>query len=202
MPIRTNRGRAAVYRRLWGYPLRSPRHLMGTIVFLAIVVTALGIVLPKVMGKPATATPGAPGSTSVTTTTSQPPGIAAPVPTTATLPTRLSSPLLTPTSAAPNPEAVNVAKQWATAWVNHPAGITNADWLNGMRALTTDEFLPQMSTVDPANITATRVTGDATVQSSYTSSVVVLVPTDGPKLSITLVNTGAGWRVSDYDQAS
>ncbi|WP_326568544.1 hypothetical protein VSH64_43445 [Amycolatopsis rhabdoformis] len=202
MPIRTNRGRAAVYRRLWGYPLRSPRHLVGTLVFLAIVITALGIALPKVMGKQATATPSAPGSTSAVTTTSPPPGLAAPVPTTATLPTRLSSPLLTPTSAPPNPEAINVAKQWATAWVNHPAGITNADWLNGMRTLTTDEFLPQMTTVDPANIPATRVTGDPTVKTSFSSSVEVLVPTDGPKLSITVVDTGAGWRVSDYDQAS
>ncbi|QRP44980.1 hypothetical protein [Amycolatopsis sp. FDAARGOS 1241] len=199
MPIRTNRGRAAVYRRLWGFPLRSPRHLAGTIVFLAILVTALGIVLPKVMGKPATATPGAPAATSSAAPTT---GVAAPVPSTETLPTRLSSPLLTPTSAPPSPEAVNVAKQWATAWVNHPAGISNADWLNGMRALTTDEFLPVMSTVDPANIPATRVTGEPTVQSSFTSSVKVIVPTDGPKLSITVVNTGAGWRVSDYDQAS
>lgn len=199
MPIRTHRGRAAVYRRLWGFPLRSPRHLAGTLVFLALLVTALGIVLPKVMGKPATATPGAaPNSSSAAPTA----GVAAPVPSTETLPTRLSSPLLTPTSAPPNPEAINVAKQWATAWVNHPAGISNADWLTGLRALTTDEFLPQMQTVDPANIPATRVTGDPTVQTSYTSSVEVIIPTDGPKLSITVINTGAGWRVSDYDQAS
>ncbi|SEP52533.1 hypothetical protein [Amycolatopsis saalfeldensis] len=197
MPIRTNRGRTAVYRRLWGWPLRSPRHLVGTLVFLAILVTVLGIVLPKTMGKPATAQP-APSATS----SARGPGLAAPVPTPSTLPTRLSSPLATPTSAPPNPEAVNVAKQWATAWVNHPAGISNADWLNGMRALTTDEFLPVMSTVDPSNIPATRVTGDAAVTSSYTSSVQVVVPTDGPKLSITVVNTGAGWRVADYDQAS
>jgi hypothetical protein len=197
MPIRTNRGRAAVYRRLWGWPLRSPRHLVGTLVFLAILVTALGIVLPKTMGKPAAAQPGPSVASSAPG-----PGLAAPVPTPSTLPTRLSSPLATPTSAPPNPEAVNVAKQWATAWVNHPAGISNANWLNGMRALTTDEFLPVMSTVDPSNIPATRVTGDPAVTSSYTSSVQVVVPTDGPKLSITVVNTGAGWRVADYDQAS
>ncbi|WP_329071924.1 hypothetical protein [Amycolatopsis sp. NBC_01480] len=196
MPIRTNRGRAAVYRRLWGWPLRSPRHLAGTLVFLAILVTALGIVLPKTMGKPAAAQPGPSATSSVPR-----PGLAAPVATPSTLPTRLSSPLATPTSAPPNPEAVNVAKQWATAWVNHPAGISNADWLNGMRALTTDEFLPVMSTVDPSNIPATRLTGDPAVTSSYTSSVQVVVPTDGPKLSITVVNTGAGWRVADYDQA-
>ncbi|WP_037368774.1 hypothetical protein [Amycolatopsis orientalis] len=199
MPIRTNRGRTAVYRRLWGFPLRSPRHLVGTLVFLAIVITALGVVLPKVLGKPASAHPG---GNSPNASAGPHTGVAAPVPSTETLPTRLTQPLVTPTSAAPNPEALNVAKQWATAWVHHPAGITNADWLNGMRALTTDEYLPVMSTVDPANIPATKVTGDPTVAQSYSSSVKVVVPTDGPKLSITVVKTAAGWRVSDYDQAS
>ncbi|WP_033295043.1 hypothetical protein [Amycolatopsis jejuensis] len=199
MPIRTNRGRTAVYRRLWGFPLRSPRHLVGTLVFLALLVTVLGVVLPKVVGKAATADPGAaPPSSSA----APHPGVAAPVPSTETLPTRLSQPLVTPTSAPPNPEALNVAKQWAAAWVHHPAGISNADWLNGMRALTTDEYLPVMSTVDPGNIPATRVTGEPAVSSSYSSSVKVVVPTDGPKLSITVVKTAAGWRVSDYDQAS
>ncbi|MDT8909332.1 hypothetical protein [Amycolatopsis sp. PS_44_ISF1] len=199
MPIRTNRGRAAVYRRLWGWPLRSPRHLAGTLVFLAVLVTVLGIVLPKAVDRPALAQTGPRASSS----SAKPPGgLAAPVPSSSTLPTRLSSPLATPTSAPPNPEAVNVAKQWATAWANHPAGISNADWLNGMRALTTEEYLPVMSTVDPANIPATRVTGEPAVSSSYTSSVQVVVPTDGPKLSITVVDTGAGWRVADYDQAS
>ncbi|MBB4685978.1 hypothetical protein [Amycolatopsis jiangsuensis] len=197
MPIRTNRGRAAVYRRLWGFPLRSPRHLVGTLVFLAIVVIVLGIVLPRVTGKESNAAAPPPEPA-----TSSRPGVAAPVPSTATLPTRLSSPLATPTSAAPSPEALNVAKQWAEAWVRHPAGVTNADWLNGMRALTTEEYLPVMSTVDPANIPATRVTGDPAVTSSYGSSVQVVIPTDGPKLSITVVRTDAGWRVADYDQAS
>ena len=126
MPIRTNRGRAAVYRRLWGWPLRSPRHLMGTLVFLAILVTALGIVLPKAVGKPqAKASPAAGTTTSVTATAA---GAAAPVPT-SNLPTRLSTPLATPTPATPNADALRVAKQWATAWVNHPAGITSEQWL-------------------------------------------------------------------------
>jgi hypothetical protein len=59
-----------------------------------------------------------------------------------------------------------------------------------------------MSTVDPANVPATAVTGDPVVVSSYTSSVQVVIPTDGPKMSITLSKTDAGWRVSEYDQAS
>jgi hypothetical protein len=199
MPIRTNRGRAAVYRRLWGWPLRSPRHLMGTLVFLAILVTALGIVLPKVVGKPqAKASPSTGTTTSVTAT---PPGVAAPVPT-SNLPTRLSTPLATPTSAAPNSDAIRVAKEWATAWVNHPAGITSEQWLAKLKPFTTEEYLPVMASVDPANVPATKVTGEPQVGTSYTSSLQLTIPTDGPKLSITVVNTNAGWRVADYDQAS
>jgi hypothetical protein len=200
MPIRTNRGRAAVYRRLWGWPLRSPRHLMGTLVFLAILVTALGIVLPKVVGKPqAKASPATGTTTSVTATT--PPGAAAPVPT-SNLPTRLSAPLATPTTAAPNGDAVRVAKEWAAAWVDHPAGITSEQWLAKLKPFTTEEYLPVMGSVDPANIPATKVTGEPVVGTSYTSSVQLTIPTDGPKLAITVVNTNAGWRVADYDQAS
>jgi hypothetical protein len=200
MPIRTNRGRAAVYRRLWGWPLRSPRHLMGTLVFLAILVTALGIVLPKVVGKPqAKASPTTGTTTSVTATT--PPGAAAPVPT-SNLPTRLSAPLATPTTAAPNGDAVRVAKDWAAAWVDHPAGITSEQWLAKLKPFTTEEYLPVMGSVDPANIPATKVTGEPVVGTSYTSSVQLTIPTDGPKLAITVVNTNAGWRVADYDQAS
>jgi hypothetical protein len=199
MPIRTNRGRAAVYRRLWGWPLRSPRHLMGTLVFLAILVTALGIVLPKAVGKPqAKASPTTGTTTSVTTT---PPGIAAPVPT-SNLPTRLSTPLATPTPVPPNEDALRVAKQWAAAWVNHPAGMTSEQWLAQLKPFTTDEYLPVMSTVDPANIPATKVTGEPVVGTSYSSSVQLTIPTDGPKLAITVVSTNAGWRVADYDQAS
>ncbi|WP_158885515.1 hypothetical protein [Amycolatopsis anabasis] len=197
MPIRTNRGRAAVYRRLWGWPLRSPKHLVFAIVLLVVLITAIGIILPKVLvdrnGR--NLPPGSASSAETTSTRSpQAPG-AAPQS------TRLTSPLKSPTSAPPNPEALTVAKSWAAAWVNHPAGITNEQWLQALRPLTTDEYLPQMSTVDPANIPATKVTGDPTPTTSYTSSVEVQVPTDGPKLTITVVNTGAGWRVSRYDQA-
>jgi hypothetical protein len=198
MPIRTNRGRTAVYRRLWGWPLRSPRHLMGTLVFLAILVTALGIVLPKAVGKPQAKASPTTGTTSITAT---PPGVAAPVPT-SNLPTRLSAPLATPTTAAANDDAVRVAKEWAAAWVDHPAGITSEQWLAKLKPFTTEEYLPVMASVDPANIPATKVTGEPSIGTSYTSSVQLTIPTDGPKLAITVVNTNAGWRVADYDQAS
>lgn len=200
MPIRTNRGRAAVYRRLWGFPVRSPRHLVGTVVAVAVLVIGIGVAVPQLLGHreggggPTPAVVGSPESSTQRAITGS---------TTAPLPTRLTAPLAHPTSAAPSPEALNVAKLWAQAWVNHPAGITNAQWLDGLRPYTTEEYLnATMSTVDPENISATKVTGDPVVSTSYTSSVQVVIPTDGPKLAITVSRTNAGWRVSEYDQAN
>lgn len=198
MPIRTNRGRAAVYRRIWGFPLRSPAHLVGTAVAVIALIVAIGIVVPQLLGNPNRSGPEPvriqdPGASSSPTSAGSSP---------APMSTRLTAPLLQPTSAAPDPAALQTAKQWATAWATHPAGMTNAQWLEALRPLTTEEYLPEMSTVDPANIPATRVTGEPTVTKSYTSSVEVLVPTDGPKLSITVAKTPSGWLVTGYDQAS
>lgn len=197
MPIRTNRGRAAVYRRLWGFPLRSPRHLVATVVAVAVLVIGIGVVIPRLLGPHGGIGPAAAGSSSSTQPVATSDSASSP------LSTRLTAPLVQPTSAPPSPEALNVAEQFVRAWANHPAGITNAQWLDGLRPYTTEEYLnAQMTTVDPVNIPATKVTGDPAVVASYTSSVQVLVPTDGPKLSVTVSRTSDGWRVSGYDQAS
>lgn len=203
MPIRTNRGRAAVYRRLWGWPLRSPKHLASTLIVLVVLIVALGIVLPKTLGNQVAPTPYNAFAPNPSSSTSPRLPVGAPITssTSSPLPTRLSSPLSTPTSAAPNTEGLTIAKEWAAAWVTHPAGITSQQWLEGLRPYTTEEYLPEMSTVDPGNIPANKVTGDPAIVSSYTSSLEVDIPTDGPKLSITVVSTSAGWRVAHYGQA-
>ncbi|MGH3988463.1 MAG: hypothetical protein ACRDTZ_14280, partial [Pseudonocardiaceae bacterium] len=47
MPIRTHRGRAAVYRTFWGWPVRSPRHLVGTALALVLIAVGVGLALPE-----------------------------------------------------------------------------------------------------------------------------------------------------------
>ena len=217
MPIRTNRGRVAVYRKLWGWPMRSPRHLLATALVILAVVLTVGLIVPRLGGSAASTGAGASlGSGSSTTSpgsgagpgqgggTAAAPGgqPANPSSPTSSLPTRITAPPQTPTSAPPAPKALEVAVLWAKAWVNHPQGITNEQWLNGMRPYTTEEQLAVMSTVDPANIPATAVTGDATAKTSYTTSVEAIVPTNGGTLSITVISTPQGWRVAHYNQAA
>jgi hypothetical protein len=205
MPIRTNRGRAAVYRRLWGWPMRSPRHLTILVFVVAILVIAIGIVVPQLTGsndRPSGAAaettgntstkPGLPGTTTTPGTTG----------TTSTMQTRITSPPETPKSAPAKPAALNAADSWAKAWVNHPAGMTNEQWLDGLRPFTDEEYLnTEMATVEPANIGATKVTGDPEAVESYTSSVKVKLPTDDGTLLITVIDTPDGWRVNYYERA-
>ena len=220
MPIRTNRGRAAVYRRLWGWPMRSPRHLVATVLVIGAIVLTVGLIVPKLTGA-GNASPATAGNGSGTSTTSQGGGPgssasgsgqggAAPVPgagqttvpPSSSLPTRQTAPAQTPTSAAPAPKALEIATLWAKAWVNHPEGVTTEQWLTGLKPYTTEEQVAVMSTVDPRNIQATKVTGDPTVKVSYTTSVEAILPTDAGSLDITVIATPQGWRVAKYEQAA
>jgi hypothetical protein len=115
--------------------------------------------------------------------------------------TRLASPPETPTSAPPAPAALSVIDAWGRAWVNHPVGMTNAQWLAQLKPYTTQEFLPVMDSVDVANIDATQITGQPRATKSYTSSVEALLPTNGGELDITAIATPGGWLVSEYTEA-
>jgi hypothetical protein len=209
MPIRTNRGRAAVYRRLWGWPLRSPRHLFGAFVGIVVVAIAIAIVAAHT-GSSAKGTTAA-GPSGVVITSEEPtPLSTAPAgaglgstDTTATPSvTRLTAPPEIPVSAPPPPAALAVIDAWGKAWVTHPVGMTNAQWLAQLKPYTTSEFLPQMSSVDVANIDATEVTGVPKATNSYTGSVEALLPTNAGKLDIVVISTPQGWQVSSYTEAS
>lgn len=208
MPIRTNRGRAAVYRRLWAWPLRSPRHLVGAIVIVIVVGIVIAIAIARIHPSTPSHTAGTAASSS--SPTQAPPSSGStsintnvPPPTNSNEPsTRLSTPPESPVSAPASPAALQVVQEWGAAWVNHPVNMTNQQWLAQLQPYTEPEILPQLATVDLANIPATQVTGPATPINSYTSSVVALLPTNGGNLTITVVSTPQGWLVSDYSNAS
>lgn len=202
MPIRTNRGRAAVYRRLWGWPLRSPRHLVVALIGLIVVAIAIGVIAARTHGA---AKPGVGGAATLGTSVSRTIDIATATAGFTTSPppiTRLSGPPVTPSVVAPNPAALDVIQTWGKAWVNHPVGMTTAQWLAQLAPYTTPEFLPVMNSVDVTNISATQVTGAPQVTKSFPASVEALLPTNGGQLDITAISTPTGWLVSAYTKAS
>src|SRR6187551_1920285 len=127
MPIRTNRGRAAVYRRLWSWPLRSPNHLIATIVGFAVVIIVFTSVIPAI-------TKGARGggaNNAGATSTSQVPGQVGVLPSgvpTISLPTKAAPPSSAPASSPVDPDAAVTADLWAEAWITRPADNKNATW--------------------------------------------------------------------------
>ena len=121
---------------------------------------------------------------------------------TATAPVTTLATAPTPSSAPPSAAALAVIDAWGKAWVNHPVGMTNAQWLAQLKPYTTAEFLPVMSSVDVANINATEVTGPPKATKSYVSSLEALLPTNAGQLDITAIDTPQGWQVSSYTEAS
>lgn len=193
MPIRSPRGRAAAYRAVWSWPLRSPLRFAATAVVVIAVVVLVSFVLG---GRQTPSSPTAQNGTVPTTGVRSPSSLAP----TALPPVAPLTPTTLPLSSAP-PAAVQVAQNWAAAWVNHPAGITNQAWVAGLTPFTTSEYVGTLTGVDPANIPATRLTGAARATGVAPRTVTVQVPTDAVTLAITVVETEAGWRVSGYDQA-
>jgi hypothetical protein len=197
VPIRSPRGRSAAYRALWQWPLRSPARLGFTAV---VVLVAVGT---AVAGLGALRLPAGSAGTGGAAATSTPPsggGYTAPsAPPTVLPPVPDLVPSSLPLSAAPQ-AALSVAARWSAAWVNHEPGTTGEQWVAGLRPFTSDEYLGVLAGVDPANIPATKVTGEPRAVRVAARSVQVQVPTDALTLTVLVVSTEDGWRVAGYDK--
>lgn len=196
MPIRTNRGRTAVYRRLWGWPLRSPRHLVASIIIFALLVVAIGVVIPKLLDRQPR-TPVATGpSTSV-----QPNQVGQLPSSGVSLPTKLPPPTNAASAAPVSADAQVVAELWAEAWVRPPPDNDVNKWLAELRPYTTEEFLAQMATTDPKN--APDRFDKATAKRSTVSSADFELDTDLGKVVITLIKLSPSneWRVNGNTKA-
>ncbi|MGQ0717959.1 MAG: hypothetical protein ACT4NP_11745 [Pseudonocardiales bacterium] len=193
MPIRTHRGRAAVYRTFWGWPVRSPRHLAGTVLVLVVLAVGVGLALPESGVGPVRAAP------------SSSPRISPlpPSPHMATVPgPALGGQPQVPSPSAPAPAAaLTVARSWVQAFLTVPQGISSARWIEQLRPYTTDELLPELRSVDPANVPEAQITGELRTVSSSANSAEVDVPTTGVVVRLLLVSTPTGWRVAGYQRA-
>ena len=193
MPIRTHRGRAAVYRRLWGWPVRSPRHLAGTVLTLAVIAFGIGQALPPTRQGPQTV--GPPPGTHRSHSVPVPLG-GSPREGTAAVQ------LWTGQVSAPAPAAaIDTARSWVHAFLTVGRATTPARWVEQLRPYSTDELLPQLRTVDPANVPAGRITGEPRTVSTSASSAEIDVPTSALVVRVLVVATPSGWRVAGYQQA-
>jgi hypothetical protein len=192
VPIRTHRGRAAVYRTFWGWPLRSPKHLAGTVLALVAMAVGLGLALPESGAGPVRAAP----SSSPRVNPIDPPSRLA-LPGAAPVGPPSARPTGTPAPAA----ALSVANSWVRAFLTAPKGISPAQWVEQLRPYTTDELLPELRSVDPANVPASQITGEPRMVSSGASTAEVDVPTTAVVVRLLLVSTPVGWRVAGYQRA-
>ncbi|MFI9011214.1 hypothetical protein ACIGNX_28655 [Actinosynnema sp. NPDC053489] len=201
MPIRTNRGRAAVYRRLWGWPLRSPRHLATTIIGVVVVVTTISVIIPNAI-KPRPGGGTAAGATSTATSDSGGGNQIGVLPSTTStpLPTKAASPTPAPTSAPVNPSAQLAADGWVDAFSSfEPGKSTKEKWLAGLKPFTSDELYPRLASIDPANVP---VVIDQAVKpiKSFTDSAEFEAKLADGKLVVTVVKLPEGWRVHEFDK--
>ncbi len=200
MPIRSPRGRAAAYRSLWAWPLRSPARLALTVTALALVAVTVTSGLAALSPAPAPGASAAPTTSGPAVTSSPRTATRTPDPTALPPVADLAPATLAPSAA--DPAALDVAARWSAAWVRPAEGTTTAQWLEGLRPLTTEEYLGVLGTVDPGNVPATQVTGAPQAVRVAESSVRAEVPTDTVTLLVLVVRTELGeWRVSGYDQA-
>lgn len=193
MPIRTHRGRAAVYRRFWGWPVRSPRHLTGTVLVVVAIAISVDLVAPEQHRG---------GTARVTPSTSPRAGVATQAPNLALVEpggARANRPTV-PSAPAPA-AALSVARSWVQAFLTVPKGITSEQWVEQLRPFTTDDLFPQLRSIDPANVPAAQIIEEPRTVSASAGSAEVDVPTTTVVVRLLLVSTPAGWRVASYERA-
>ncbi|KOX17292.1 hypothetical protein ADK67_38780 [Saccharothrix sp. NRRL B-16348] len=197
MPIRTNRGRAAVYRRLWGWPLRSPRHLVASIVGVTVLVTTISVVIPNAIKPQPTGSTAGTTSTVVTGGNGTQVGVLPTVTSTA-LPTKAQSPTAAPSSAPVNPNAQLVADMWVDAFsAFQPGKTTKEQWLAGLKPHTSNEKFPALESVDPANVPAV-IDEPVKAIKSFTASAEFEARLEDGKLIVTVAKLPEGWVVTDW----
>jgi hypothetical protein len=189
LPIRTHRGRAAVYRRFWGWPVRSPKHLVATVLALVVITIGAERALPEGRVSAVHAVPSrSPHASSF-----------APAPRSELGGTGIAQ---QPLPSIPAPAAaLTVARSWVSAFLTVPKGITPAQWVEQLRPYTTDDLFPQLQSIDPANVPAAQIIGPLRTVSVGASSAEVDVPTTAVVVRLLLVSTPAGWRVASYERA-
>jgi hypothetical protein len=88
-----------------------------------------------------------------------------------------------------------VASAFVAAWASHQPYAT---WYTAVTPYATAGFADALATIDPSRVPATKITGPVKVTDTGASGTTsAAVPTDGGTVSVTLVQSGSTWLVSD-----
>ena len=171
------------------WPLWSWRNLTVTAVLALVLLAALGR-LTNGVGASAAPAPRPPLTASVPTVPA--------ATTTPSDPTTAESVTASPSSTTPTKvtagSPVAVATAFVTAWSTTTHG--EASWLAAMKPWGTPSLLSSLTGTDPAQVPATRVTGDAALKSIKGATATVSVPTDGGRIAVDLVNQSGTWKAN------
>jgi hypothetical protein len=105
-------------------------------------------------------------------------------------------PSTSPGAAAP----LSVATKFAQAWLHH-TGVTQTQWHAAVSAYASRALSAQLDGTDPADVPASRITGDVTQVDFSASYVQYIVPTDSGMLTLFLQSDGGRWSVTGIDWA-
>jgi hypothetical protein len=102
------------------------------------------------------------------------------------------------TSAGPDTDTSEGLTRFATAFADawSSSASSQEQWTRGIRPYVTSALADGLSHTDPAQIPATKVTGDGTLLTSSATSAQVRVPTDGGSILVTVYQGSSGWRIS------
>ncbi len=175
----------------WGWPVRSPLHLAGTVLVAVAVAVGASFALPG-RGGSARVMPSSTPRIGSSVSASQParagPG--------GVRVARL------PVPSAPAPAAaLAVARSWVNAFLTVPKGVTAQRWVEQLRPYTTDDLFPELSSIDPANVPVAQIIEAPRTVSVSAGSAEVDVSTTAVVVRLLLVSTPAGWRVAGYERA-
>lgn len=172
MALRTDR-RAAVYRRLWGWPLRSPAHLVAAAAGATVLALGLGTA-SSLLRTPPPSPPAAPPAQHHAPTRPAPAPAPPPVPV----------------------EALAAAGEFGQRWTQHPAGLSGPAFLGQLQPVVMPEYGLELATVDPTRIPDTQLTGPPRpVGSSGPGTAEVDLPTNAQVLHLAMVQTPQGWKL-------
>lgn len=173
------------------WPLWSWRNLTLTAVAALFLLALAGRLTSGVGASAATPAPApTTGVATVPSATSMSPPPASPTGT----PTRLvGAARQAPPSADPG-SPVQVAAAFVTAWATTTGG--PGRWLSGMKPWATASLVSSLIGTNPAQVPATRLTGDPALKSTQGMTAAVSVPTDGGRVLVQLVDQGGGWKAA------